>query len=108
MQCGSPAIRAGDGGVTADQAAAVFNAAGNNSTSTFTASLTGGFINGANETGRTAIDPKTVDARFDTTNYIGAVSGASDTWYAGWTCNSATANFGTSSTACTTLPRITQ
>jgi hypothetical protein len=108
MQCGSPAIRAGDGGVTADQAAGVFNAAGNNSTSTFTASLTGGFINGANETGRTAIDPKTVDARFDTTNYIGAVSGASDTWYAGWTCNSATANFGTSSTACTTLPRITQ
>ena len=108
MQCGSPAIRAGDGGVTADQAAAVFNAAGNNSTSTFTASLTGGFVNGANETGRTATDPKTVDAGFETTSYIGAVSGASDTWYAGWTCNSATANFGSTSTACTTLPRITQ
>ena len=107
MQCGTPAVRAGDGGVTADQAAAVFNAAGNNSTSTFTNSLTGGFINGANETGRTATDPKTVDTRFDTTTYIGAVSGASDTWYAGWTCNSATASFGATSTACTTLPRIT-
>lgn len=107
MQCGTPAIRAGDGGVTADQAAAVFNAAGNNSTAAFTASLTGGFVNGANETGRTATDPKTVDAGFDTTTWIGAVRNAEDTWYAGWTCNSATANFGTSGTACTTLPRIT-
>jgi len=107
MQCGTPAIRAGDGGVTADQAAAVFNAAGNNSTSTFTASLTGGFINGANEAGRTATDPKTVDAGFDTTAYIGAVRDANDTWYSGWTCNSATASFGSASTACTTLPRIT-
>jgi hypothetical protein len=107
MQCGSPAIRAGDGGVTADQAAAVFNATGNNSTATFTASLTGGFINGANETGRTATDPKVVDTGFETTNYIGAVRDANDTWFAGWTCNSATANFGTTSTACTTLPRIT-
>ncbi|MFM8479712.1 MAG: hypothetical protein ACKOCF_00755, partial [Gammaproteobacteria bacterium] len=63
--------------------------------------------NGANETGRTATDPKTVDAGFDTTAYIGAVRDANDTWYSGWTCNSATASFGSASTACTTLPRIT-
>jgi hypothetical protein len=48
-----------------------------------------------------------VDAGFDTTTYIGAVRDAADTWYAGWTCNSATANFGTTGTACTSLPRIT-
>jgi hypothetical protein len=35
------------------------------------------------------------------------VKDAADTWYAGWTCNSATANFGTTGTACTSLPRIT-
>ena len=82
------------------------NVAGNNNPSTFPASLTGGLVNGANETGRTATDPKTVDAGFDTTNYIGAVKDASDTWYAGWTCNSNTANFGTTSGSCTSLPAI--
>ncbi|NCZ71586.1 MAG: hypothetical protein EBY80_15770 [Actinobacteria bacterium] len=55
---------------------------------------------------RTAADPKVVDASFDTTNYIGAVKDAGDTWYAGWTCNSTTANFGSSGSACSTLPRI--
>ena len=33
------------------------------------------------------------------------VQNAADTWYAGWTCNSATANFGTGNSGlCTTLP----
>ena len=105
MQCGAtPFI--GSSGVTAAQVDAAFNVAGNNNTSTFTTSLTGGFINGANETARTATDPKTVDARFDTTSHIGAVKDAADTWYAGWTCNSATANFGATGTACSSLPRI--
>ncbi|RYG88443.1 hypothetical protein EON77_00610, partial [bacterium] len=63
-----------------------------------------GYVNGANEAARIAIDPKTIDAAFDTTSYVGAVNGATDTWYAGWTCNSATANFGTTSGACTSLP----
>ena len=68
--------------------------------------LTGSFVNGANETGRTATDPKTLDALFDTTTYIGAVKNATDTWYAGWTCNSATATFSATGTACTSLPTI--
>ncbi|MDV3457273.1 hypothetical protein RZN05_09790 [Sphingomonas sp. HF-S4] len=37
------------------------------------------------------------------TNYIGAVSGTTDTWFQGWTCNSNRANFGTTSGACTGL-----
>ena len=42
---------------------------------------------------------------FDKTTYIGAVKDAADTWYQGWTCNSASASFGTgNSGACTTLP----
>ena len=53
-----------------------------------------------------ATDPKTLDAAFDTTSYVGAVRDANDTWYAGWTCNSATASFGSTSTACTTLPSL--
>lgn len=104
MQCATNAFL-GTGSVTDQQVADVFNA-GTNNTSTFTATLTGGFINGANEAARTATDPQTVDAAFTTTNYIGAVRDANDTWYQGWTCNSATANFGSTGTACTSLPTI--
>jgi hypothetical protein len=106
MQTGPTPFVAGTG-VTAAQADAAFNVAGNNNSSAFTASLTNVFVNGANESARTATDPKTVDAGFDTTTYVGAVKDATDTWYAGWTCNSATANFGATGTACTSLPRIT-
>jgi hypothetical protein len=103
MQCGATPF-VGSSGLTAAQVDAAFNVAGNNNTSTFTNTLTGGFVNGANETARTATDPKTIAAGFDTTNYIGAVKDASDTWYAGWTCNSATANFGQTSKSCTSIP----
>ncbi len=103
MQCGATPF-AGSSGLTAAQVDAAFNVAGNNNISTFTNTLTGGFINGANETARTATDPKTIAAGFDTTTYIGAVKDANDTWYAGWTCNSATANFGSTSKSCTSIP----
>ncbi len=105
MQCGCASAFVGSGGVTAQQVADVFNAGSNNS-STFTSSLTGAFINGANETAVTATNPQTLDPAFDATSYVGAVSGATDTWYAGWTCNSSTATFDTTSTACTTLPSL--
>lgn len=104
MQCAATQF-VGSGGVTAQQVADVFNAGSNNNAS-FTASLTGTFINGANETAVTATDPKTLDAAFDTTTYVGAVKDAADTWYAGWTCNSATADFGTGATACTSIPAL--
>ena len=106
MQTG-PTSFVGSSGVTAAQVDAAFNVTGNNNSSAFTASLSNVFVNGANETARAATDPKTVDAGFDTTTYVGAVKDATDTWYAGWTCNSATANFGATGTACTSLPRIT-
>ena len=104
FQCGATPF-VGTGGVTTQQVADVFNA-GTDVTSAFTATLTDVFVNGANEAGRNATDPKVVDAAFDTTTYIGAVRNASDTWYTGWTCNSATANFGSTNTACTTLPTL--
>src|SRR5688500_9187661 len=105
MQCSAGGAFVGSGGVTAQQVTDVFNA-GSNNNSAFTASLTGTFINGANETAVVATDPKTVDAAFDTTTYVGAVRDAADTWYAGWTCNSATATFDTNSSACTSVPTL--
>ncbi|HEU4591827.1 MAG TPA: hypothetical protein VFS13_13050 [Steroidobacteraceae bacterium] len=104
MQCGATPF-VGSGGVTAQQVADVFNA-GAHSSAAFTASLTATFVNGASETAVTATDPKTVDASFDTTSYVGAVKDASDTWYAGWTCNSATATFDAAATACASLPPL--
>jgi hypothetical protein len=105
MQCGGASPFVGSGGVTAQQVADVF-AAGTNNSSTFTASLTGLFINGANETAVVATNPQTLDAAFAVTNHVGAVQNATDTWYAGWTCNSATATFDTTGTACTSLPSL--
>ncbi len=103
LQCNATKFL-GSGTITAAQVAAFFGTGTNNNNDAFTPSLTGGFINGANETAVTATDPKTISAFFDTTTWIGAVRNTADNWYAGWTCNSATANFGTTSTACTSLP----
>ncbi|MDI1295727.1 MAG: hypothetical protein PSY12_07550, partial [bacterium] len=102
MQCNSTPFK-GTGGVDVALVQSIF-ATDPNSTFAYTPSLTSLFINGATETARTAIDPKTVDAAFTTTNYIGAVKDSNDTWYAGWTCNSATASFGTTSKTCTAIP----
>lgn len=105
MQCGGASPFVGSGGVTAQQVADVF-AAGSNNSSAFTPTLTSTFINGANETAVVAANPQTFDAAFTATNYVGAVQNATDTWYAGWTCNSTIATFDAVSTACTSLPPL--
>jgi hypothetical protein len=95
----------GSGTLTAAQVQTAFGAGQNNNTDTFTPTLTSTFINGANETGRTPFDAKTLNAFFDTTAWIGAVRNSADNWYAGWTCNSGVADFGSgNSGACTSLP----
>ncbi len=104
LQCGATPF-VGSSGITAQQVADTFAAGGSNNAA-LTSSLTGGFINGAAETAVVATDPKTINAAFDTTTYVGAVQNATDTWYAGWTCNSATATFAATGTACTSLPAL--
>jgi hypothetical protein len=91
--------------LTAGDVATTFGSGTNNNNSAYVASFTGGFVPGATEAALVATDPKTIDTGFDTTTFVGALR-ASDTWHQGWTCNSATANFGASSTACTTLPSL--
>jgi hypothetical protein len=95
----------GSGTYTADQVRGFFASGTRNNNDSFTSTLTTGFINGTNETGVAAADPKATSSFFDTTTWIGAVRNSTDTWYAGWTCNSAAADFGTGNTgACTSLP----
>lgn len=108
MQCGaSPFIGNSITGtpITAGEVEATFTA-GTRVSSTFASTLNDSFINGTNEIAAQATDPSTVDARFEANNYVGAVSGSEDTWYAGWTCNSATLNFGTTSGSCTSIPSL--
>jgi len=49
-------------------------------------SLSGTFINGANETAVTAFDVTTLDPWFQAANYAGAVQNNADRWWAGWSC----------------------
>ena len=62
------------------------------------------FVNGANETAVAAFNPTALSSFFDAVTYIGAVRNAADTWYLGWTCDSATVAFGSNTGACTSLP----
>ena len=112
--CGASPF-SGANGVTDAQVQAIF-AAGTNTNAAYTSTLTNLFVNGANETAVPAFNPATLNGQtfngitltpanfFDAVTYIGAVRDANDTWYQGWTCNSATANLGASNTLCTTIP----
>lgn len=88
---------------TASDVQAIFEG-GSNTNANFTSSLSSVFINGSNENGVTPFDASTVSSFFNSTSYIGAVRDSSDTWYAGWTCNSAAANLGSGNKACSTSP----
>src|SRR3546814_18610146 len=78
-----------------------FELACSNNKPDFTNSLTG-FINGATEAAVPAFNAATLGSFFATTDYIGAVKNASDTWYQGWTCDSSTLDFG-SGAPCTAI-----
>ncbi len=54
----------------------------------------------------TAANPATLNPFFVSTNYVGALNGPTDTSFDGWTCNSSTANFGTTSASCTAVPAV--
>ena len=101
MSCGQGAF-ADDGNITVAQIQAFFNA-GTNNNSNFTSTLTNVFVNGPNEAAVTPFNASTLSSFFVNTSYIGAVRDAQDTWYRGWSCDSATANFG-SNALCTGLP----
>lgn len=93
----------GTGTYTAAQVAGFFGSGANGNNAGLTSTLTG-YVNGANENGIAGFDLTTLSSFFTATTYIGAVKDSTDTWYAGWTCNSGAANFGATSTSCTTLP----
>ncbi len=105
MECKPGAPYLAGTGVTVADIQAAFGSGTNGNLDSFVNSLTALYINGAAENARPAVDPKTFDAFFDTTNFVGAVQSAATDWTVGWTCNSSTASFGTSVTGqCSSLP----
>ncbi|OYW24647.1 MAG: hypothetical protein B7Z44_20250, partial [Caulobacter sp. 12-67-6] len=77
----------GSGSYTAATVAAQFGTGSNNNNDAFASTLTGTYINGANETAVPAFAVTSLGAFFSPTTYVGAVQNSADTWYAGWTCN---------------------
>lgn len=107
--CASPFAATTQGGVTitTDQQATFFNA-GTNNTAMGTGALQSVFLPAGAAATTMAFNAATLNpsgsAFLVTTNYIGAVRDANDTWYQGWTCNSNRLNLGAMSGACTALP----
>ncbi|WP_269716787.1 hypothetical protein [Caulobacter sp. NIBR2454] len=83
LACATPFTE--DSNVNAAANATIFNAGTNNS-STHTSTLSGTFINGANENAVTPFNVTALSSFFTAANYIGAVRDANDTWWQGWTC----------------------
>ncbi len=103
MTCGDTGPFLDSGSYSTGDAEAMFDA-GTNNNSSFTSTLASTFVNGSNESGVTAYASLTsLSSYFDDVDYIGAVSGTDDTWYTGWTCDNATADFGSDSD-CTVIP----
>jgi hypothetical protein len=94
----------GTGSFSAASVATSFGAGAQNNRDDFTSTLTALFVNGTNETGVAAIDPKTLSTFFDTTTFIGAVQNTAGNWAAEWTCNSSYANLGSNVGNCTAVP----
>ncbi|MEO1488508.1 MAG: hypothetical protein AAFR88_03590 [Pseudomonadota bacterium] len=90
----------GDDSPNVADAEAVVNAGSNN---TFNATIT--FANDFffDASGTTVTDPTSLSSFFSTTDFVGAISSAADTRFQGWTCDSATIDFG-SGNNCSSLP----
>ncbi len=102
-QCATLTRNGSNGGATAT-AAAAFITGGTANNTTFTNTLTAGYLNGANENGfATIFDVTALSSFFTATNFIGAVRSA-DNWTQGWTCDSAAVSFGSNTGSCLRLP----
>lgn len=95
-------FRAGSS-VTLAQTQAIYDA-GTNNNAAFTRTLTGVFINGANENAVPVFNPTALSSFFTVPTNIGAAYPGNNTWINGWTCNSATVTFDSAVSSCLSLP----
>ena len=92
--------------VTAEEQRAVFQA-GSNNVENGSGLLSNTYFPAGAALTAAAFDASTLNPKNTSflvkTSYVGAVNGANDTWYQGWTCSSNRATFATSG-SCTALP----
>ncbi|WP_328598207.1 hypothetical protein [Croceibacterium salegens] len=96
----------GTGSYTAAQVQTMFGSGANGNDDSLTSTLTGLFVNGANEDGVATFAGSGVDSFFTETPtpyHIGAAWSGNTAWAAGWTCNSSYADLGGGG-SCTSLP----
>lgn len=110
FQCATDTRNGSNGGATAAQAEA-FVTSGTGNNLSYTSTLTGGYLGGANETGYTPIFTATSfniapSTFFEAVTFIGAVSPANN-WTQGWTCDSSAVTFGNNTGSCLSLPVYT-
>ena len=87
-----------------DDALEAIFAAGTNNDLAFAITLTNAFVNGANETAVPAFDATALSSFFTASTFIGGVESNLSADFGDWTCNSAAADFGSATGACTSLP----
>ena len=90
--------------VTSEEQLAIVNAGTNNNVNGFAG------LNGVYPVSATSLtpagNPATLGSFFQSTNFVGATNGPTDTAFQGWTCNSTSANFGGTTAACTAVPAV--
>jgi hypothetical protein len=91
--------------VTPDEQLALVNAGANNNVNGVGAALNGVYPAGAASLAG-ATDPSAINSFFQSTNYVGALNGPTDTSFQQWTCNSTSAEFGGSGARCTAVPAV--
>ncbi|RIV85906.1 hypothetical protein [Aurantiacibacter zhengii] len=103
LDCTTNFRNGSNGGASATQAEAIFDA-GTGNNKDYTHTIVNGYLNGNSEENYTPIfDIVALSSFFETVDFIGAVS-PSDDWTQGWTCDSAAVSFGNNTGQCTEIP----
>lgn len=106
MSCPVDPAFVGDSTGTFSQEVQDIFTSGTNTSFTYTTSLSS-FLNTQGEDDLPFFDPTALSRNgftFENVGYIGAASAQGDAWWEGWTCNSATLNFGDNVGNCSALP----
>ncbi|GAA0271931.1 hypothetical protein GCM10009127_10270 [Alteraurantiacibacter aestuarii] len=103
LQCATNFRNGSDGGPTAAEAEAIFDA-GTGNNKAFVNTLVANYLNGDNENNFTPLFNVTgLSDFFVASTFLGAVS-ATDNWTQGWTCDSLAITFGGNTGSCSALP----
>ncbi len=91
--------------ITADEQLALVNSGSNNNVNGVGSTISGVYPAGAASLA-VASDPSSINPFFQSTNFVGALNGSTDTAFQQWTCSSTSAEFGGTGARCTAVPAV--